>query len=182
MHHNEIRDLTANLLTEVCHQVHVEPKLQPVSAPKSFTLSMANIQDGARLDIAVNGFWGVDLNAVMWMSVSLIPMLHPMSIPSLQHTGAMRTLNVVHVANEFKRSNTHSSHHWSFLPQGTWLQRQPPSINDLPPFFLPNGVMNIVWLWNGFTAAFPFLCFAQPSLVCVELDHHWDIFLPLHLH
>ena len=26
--HNEIRDLTANLLTEVCHQVHVEPKLQ----------------------------------------------------------------------------------------------------------------------------------------------------------
>jgi len=24
--HNEIYDLTANLLTEVCHEVHVEPK------------------------------------------------------------------------------------------------------------------------------------------------------------
>ena len=55
---NEIRDLTANLLTEVCHQVHVEPELQPVSAPESFTLSTTNIQDGARHDIAMNGFWG----------------------------------------------------------------------------------------------------------------------------
>ena len=35
--HNEIRDLIANLLTEVCHQVHVELELQPVSAPQSFT-------------------------------------------------------------------------------------------------------------------------------------------------
>ena len=29
--HNEIRDLTATLLTEVCSQVAVEPELQPVS-------------------------------------------------------------------------------------------------------------------------------------------------------
>ena len=58
LRHNEIRDLTANLLTKVCHQVHVEPELQPVSAPESFPLSTANIQDGARLDIAMNGFWG----------------------------------------------------------------------------------------------------------------------------
>ena len=34
--HNEIRDLTAHLLTEVCHQVQVEPELQPVSNPDSF--------------------------------------------------------------------------------------------------------------------------------------------------
>ena len=36
--------------------------------------------------------------------------------------------------------------------------------------------MNIVWLWDGFAAAFPFLCFAQPSLVSMELDLQWDIF------
>ena len=29
--HNEIRDLTATLLTEVCHNVSIEPGLQPIS-------------------------------------------------------------------------------------------------------------------------------------------------------
>ena len=55
--HNEIRDLTAKLLTEVCSQVATEPELQPVS-PEEFSLSTANTQDGARLDIDMNGFWG----------------------------------------------------------------------------------------------------------------------------
>ncbi len=34
--HNEIRDLTANLLTEVCHDMYVEPNLQPITSDKSF--------------------------------------------------------------------------------------------------------------------------------------------------
>jgi len=57
LRHNEIRDLTTCLLTEVYHQVHVEPELQVVSDPDSFSLSTANTQEGARLDIAMNGFW-----------------------------------------------------------------------------------------------------------------------------
>ena len=65
--HNEIRDLTARLLTEVCHQVQVELVLQPVSNPGSFALSTANTREGAHLDIAMNGFWGVRWNAVLWM-------------------------------------------------------------------------------------------------------------------
>lgn len=32
--HNEIRDLTANLLTEDCHEVQVEPKLQMNSSSR----------------------------------------------------------------------------------------------------------------------------------------------------
>ena len=63
--HSEIGDLIARLLTEVCHQVQVEP----VNSPGSFSLSKANTQESARLDIALNGFWGwgVGLNAVLWM-------------------------------------------------------------------------------------------------------------------
>jgi len=53
---HEIRDLTATLLTKVCLQVVVEPELQPVSQLDH--PSSANIQEGARLDIAMNGFWG----------------------------------------------------------------------------------------------------------------------------
>lgn len=55
--HNEIRDLTANLLTEVCNDVCTEPDLQPIGGDM-LTGSSSNSQDGARLDIAANGFWG----------------------------------------------------------------------------------------------------------------------------
>ena len=55
--HNEIRDLTANLLTEVCSDVCIEPDLQPITG-EVLTGATSNIQDGARLDIAANGFWG----------------------------------------------------------------------------------------------------------------------------
>ena len=55
--HNEIRDLTANLLTEVCSDVRIEPDLQPLTGDV-LTGASSNSQDGARLDIAANGFWG----------------------------------------------------------------------------------------------------------------------------
>ena len=54
--HNEVRDLTAELLTEVCHDVQVEPHLQSLNT-ETFHRKTANVQDGARLDISMNGFW-----------------------------------------------------------------------------------------------------------------------------
>ena len=54
---NEIRDLTANLLTEICNDVCVEPELQRVDG-EQLNGASSNVQDGARLDIAANGFWG----------------------------------------------------------------------------------------------------------------------------
>lgn len=55
--HNEIRDLTASLLTEVCHDVRIEPELQPIESDSTFN-NTANTSQGARLDIEVSGFWG----------------------------------------------------------------------------------------------------------------------------
>ena len=66
--HNEIRDLTAKLLMEVCSQVATEPKLQPVF-PEEFSLSTANTQDGARLDIVMNRFWGEDKSMLLLIFV-----------------------------------------------------------------------------------------------------------------
>ena len=57
LRHNEIRDLTANLLIEVCSNVCVEPELQPLSG-ESLKNRTANTEDHARLDIAANGLWG----------------------------------------------------------------------------------------------------------------------------
>ena len=58
--HNKVHDLTATLLTDVCHDVKVEPDLQPLKN-EAFHHKTANIQDGARLDISVNDFWVVDM-------------------------------------------------------------------------------------------------------------------------
>ena len=55
--HNELRDFTASLLSEVCHGVSVEPHLQPLTG-ETFSLYSAIVEDGARLDVAANGFWG----------------------------------------------------------------------------------------------------------------------------
>ncbi len=55
--YNEIRDLTATLMTEVCNDVCVEPDLQALSS-KTMARRTAITTDNARLDIAANGFWG----------------------------------------------------------------------------------------------------------------------------
>ena len=54
--YNEVRDLLA-VLSEVCHDVSIEPHLQPLSG-ESLHGSSANTEDGARLDVAAGGFWG----------------------------------------------------------------------------------------------------------------------------
>ena len=57
MRHNDVRDLTANLMAEVCHDVCIEPTLQPVTG-EHLSNATAITDDGARLDIAASGFWG----------------------------------------------------------------------------------------------------------------------------
>ena len=57
MRHNEVRDLTTNLMAEVCHNVCIEPTLQPVTG-ELLSGASAITDDVARLDIAASGFWG----------------------------------------------------------------------------------------------------------------------------
>ena len=54
---NEVRDLTAKAMTEICHDVCVEPHLQPVTG-EVLAGACSISTDGARLDVAANGFWG----------------------------------------------------------------------------------------------------------------------------
>ena len=54
--HNELRDVTASLLSETCHGVVIEPSLQPITS-EMFHHATTNTQDGARLDIVANGVW-----------------------------------------------------------------------------------------------------------------------------
>ena len=50
IHHNEICDITASLLTETCHNVATEPPLQPLTG-EILSDRSANTDDNAHLDI-----------------------------------------------------------------------------------------------------------------------------------
>ena len=53
--HNTVRDLTASLLTEVCHNVATEPSLQHIIS-ETFSLASANTSNDAHLDVKARGF------------------------------------------------------------------------------------------------------------------------------
>ena len=55
--HNEIQDITAELISEVCHGASVEPPLQSLNG-ETFTYQSTNTADDARTDICASGFWG----------------------------------------------------------------------------------------------------------------------------
>ena len=56
LRHNDVRDITANLLVEYYHNVAVESDLQTLSG-EQFQDRTANSEDGARLDVRAQGFW-----------------------------------------------------------------------------------------------------------------------------
>ena len=55
--HNEVIDITATLLTKVCHRVTTEPHRQPLTG-ESLSHCSAITEDGARLDVADSGGGG----------------------------------------------------------------------------------------------------------------------------
>ena len=52
--HNELRDLTAHLLTQVCHGVKTEPDLQPLTG-ETLSRTSANSSDGVRREWLFGG-------------------------------------------------------------------------------------------------------------------------------
>ena len=57
LRHNDLRDFTAETLSEVCTDVCIEPSLQPLSG-ETLDYATANVEDGARVDVCATGFWG----------------------------------------------------------------------------------------------------------------------------
>ena len=53
--HNELCDLTADWLKEVCHNVAVEP---PLLSLDEEAIASANRSDEARANVHATGFWG----------------------------------------------------------------------------------------------------------------------------
>ena len=56
MRHNQIRNLEAHFLSEVCRDVNIEPPLLPLTG-ETFSHRSANTAAGARLDVSARGVW-----------------------------------------------------------------------------------------------------------------------------
>ena len=115
--HNEIRDLTANLLTQVCSDVCIEPELQPMTG-EVLSSATSNAQDGARLD---NGFWG---GCFEWTFFD-VRVFNPHAPSHRQSSLAacyrkQELLKNVPTNSESGRSNTPPSPPWSCLPLVAW--------------------------------------------------------------
>ena len=54
--HNDLRDITAKALSEICRDVQVEPPLQPLNG-ETFSLRSAITSDEARVDVCARSFW-----------------------------------------------------------------------------------------------------------------------------
>ena len=74
--HNEIRDLTANLMTEVCHNVSIEPHLQPITG-EIFPAMTANTEVQCIRGARSNQGHAIHLPASIELTVSesLIPLV-----------------------------------------------------------------------------------------------------------
>ena len=53
--HNELGDFTATVLSEVCHDVAIEPVLQRLTG-ENLQYATANVDVEARLDVSTQGF------------------------------------------------------------------------------------------------------------------------------
>ena len=56
LRHNKLRDILSALSEQVCHDVVIQPILQPVS-DNNLVPSTANTNDSDRLDISAKSFW-----------------------------------------------------------------------------------------------------------------------------
>jgi len=63
--HNGLRNVTADLLSQVCSNVCIEPQLQSLSG-ETLSHHTSNSDDHARLDVSARGFWNA--SKLSWMS------------------------------------------------------------------------------------------------------------------
>ena len=68
LQHNDLRDITYELLSEVCKGVENESMLQPLTG-ETLKYQIAKTENNARLDLSALGFWCRDERAFFDISV-----------------------------------------------------------------------------------------------------------------
>ena len=140
---NEIR---ANLMSEVCHDVQIEPHLHPLSGEIMHHCS-AVLDDDAQVDIRASGFGGVYTTTPSSMSVFLTVLQPPIVLPPLLLLFvSMRLKSATPMRNVCVRWSMAVSPPWYFLHQVAWGRQPLPLRYILPACSARSGVPLILWL------------------------------------
>ena len=139
--HNEIRDITATLLTEICHNVATEPLLQPLTN-ESFVHRSANTEPNARLDIRARGFWNTGQDAFFDVRV-FYP--NASSNHSMTTTAAYRKHEWQSMPNAFVKWSMVFSHPSFSQQRVEWAAKLQHFIRDWRMEFPGRSEKNILW-------------------------------------
>ena len=156
--HNEIRDVTATLLSEACHDVATEPHLQPLNG-EVFPHQSANAEDGAGLDIVASSFWGSRYERTYFDVRVFRPYTTSNQHPQQQS---------VYRRHEWLKRNAYEQRirkveHASFTPlvmslTGGLGPAATTTISILLHSYQLNGINRMGVSWLGFVVAFLFPC------------------------
>ena len=103
--HNELRDLRAEILDEVCNDVKIEPLLQPLNGEMFSKRSIIRTDD-TRADVAARCFWTRGQ-----MAFADVRVFNP-----LAKCHRNQILQAVHRKNENEKKRTYNTHsHLSFF-------------------------------------------------------------------
>ena len=127
--HNEIRDITAGLLTEICHNVATEPLLQPLTN-ESFAHRSANTEPNARLDIRARGFWNTGQDAFFDVMVFYPNASSNCSMTTTAAIASTKQQKRESMPNAFVRLSTVFSHLSFCRQQVEWAAKRQLSISD----------------------------------------------------
>ena len=145
IHHNDVRDLTAKLMSEVFHNVQVEPYLQPLSG-ELLCYKSALHEYVARVDITAASFWDCrhhrsffDVRVFNTFSLRVSSLL-----VQLQLFGGMRVINVEPMRSMFVRWNGAALRLLCSPLQGAWGWLPWLPTDALPPFLVTSGILHIL--------------------------------------
>ena len=155
-------------MTEVCTQVATEPELQPVSQ-EEFSLSRGNVQDGTRLDIAMNGFLGrraerAFIDAHVFNSFGPFNAASSLSVSYKKHENIKKRAYGQWIC-EIEHATV-----WLCQPLMDWLTRQLTFINTLLLYCLISRGMNTHGLVKMFLVLFLVTISYSMCLWCLFLD------------
>ena len=101
LRHDNLRDMTSELLSEVCRSVVSEPPLQALSGEQLPT--SCNRNDDARADIKAHGFWNRYEDAFLTLGCSTLSCLHIRPAAFQPFTASRRSRKSENTDSEFEK-------------------------------------------------------------------------------
>ena len=167
--HDEVRDITAQMLREVCHDVRVEPPLLPANG-HTFEHSTANTADDAKLDVSARGFWRRGQRAFVDVRI-----FNPMARSYLD-----MSLSTAHKQNEQEKKRRYDERvreveQARFTPlvsphQGEWRHKPSHSMPTWHSSYQRRKSNPKAVSWHGCGAGCHFPCYDRPFCVSGAQD------------